>query len=585
MTRLRTGTPSPLLAILLACSLLLVACVSVPTQGPIERINAQDSTCQNCVSVEVNPPMPGDDPQRIVENFLRATSNYQPNYSVARQFLTRAAAQEWSPEDGATIYSGDLVSTGASVTLEGVLVGRLGPDRTYTVGNAPLSMQFNLMREDGEWRINTPPRGLMVERSAFASFYRPYNVYFIGNGSVLVPDLIYLPSTRAQTNLASVLMTSLLAGASTWLRPAVTSAIPQGTALSVDAVTVNNGIAEVPFSDTVLALNEQQRGLMAAQVAYTLRQVAGVEAVLFTVNQQPLRMPYGSGTDFTVPVDAVPAEVEPVPYLAANQLYVVRDNMVQVVDTDMPRTAPEPVPGPLGSGAYVVDSLAVSVANTDLAVVTQRRTELATAPTAGGPLRPLIRGVSDLLRPQFSRFNEVWAVGRSGGRQRFWVFQGDRRTAVEADWLSGREVLAFKLSPDGVRMALIVRKGRRVTLELARISRTERITVDGLRTLDVRQSRTADIRFLRDVGWLDANNLLVLGATTSTDVLTPYAISQDGYRIMGNPEPSKWDIDELTILLPAQSAVVVGRDGQSWRDDGRQWQPYLDRVQTAAAPG
>ena len=86
-------------AVLIAIASLLVAagCVSVPTSGPIDKVEGQQPPCQNCVNVEVAPPDPGDEPLEIVKGYLLATSNYQPNYSIARQFLTRTAAEKWSP--------------------------------------------------------------------------------------------------------------------------------------------------------------------------------------------------------------------------------------------------------------------------------------------------------------------------------------------------------------------------------------------------------------------------------------------------------------------------------------------------------
>ena len=141
-----------------------------------------------------------------------------------------------------------------------------------------------MVKENGEWRISTPPAGLMVAEFAFSSFYQSYNLYFVGNGSALVPDPIYLPNLRNQASIASVLMRALLNGPSDWLAPAVTSAIPEGTALSVDAVTITDGVAEVALSDNVLSLNDGQRTLMAAQVLYTL-QPTGIQGV--TLHRQP----------------------------------------------------------------------------------------------------------------------------------------------------------------------------------------------------------------------------------------------------------------------------------------------------------
>ena len=158
---------------LFAALALLAGCVSVPTTGPVEKVEGQPPECQNCLNVDVAPPTAGDDPKQIVQGFLRATSNFQPNYAVARQFLTKAAAEKWAPESGVWIYSGSLQTAGNTVILDGRLVGSLGHDRTYTAQDKQWRVNFGMVKEGGEWRVSTPPAGLMVAEFAFASFYQP----------------------------------------------------------------------------------------------------------------------------------------------------------------------------------------------------------------------------------------------------------------------------------------------------------------------------------------------------------------------------------------------------------------------------
>jgi hypothetical protein len=572
------------LALLLTC--WLTGCVAVPNKGPVEKIEGQQVACQNCVNVEVSPPAPGDQPLQIVEGYLRATSNYQPNYSVAKQFLTETAASKWSPEDGAAIYTGSPAASGKTVTLDGVLIGSLGSDRTYTARDAKLHLDFGLVKEKGEWRISTPPRGLMVEEYSFTAFYQPYNLYFLGNGGVLVPDRIYLPSLRTQSSITSVLMKALLAGPSAWLAPAVTSALPANTTLSVDSVTVADGTAEVPLSDAVLQLNDTQRGLMAAQVVYTLKQVTGVKGAVFLVNSQPVRVPGGNETDFSVTADSVPGDVQPIPFVTDEQLYVARPDGVRVWGpTDSNPNGGRPLPGPLGTWHAGVDSLAVSVTGTDLAAVTDGASTLRRTATSGGNLVTLIKGARSLLRPQFSRFGELWVLGEQNGRQRFWIFSGDKELPVIDQLVPGPPVTAFKISPDGSRIALVRQVGSRSELGLARIVRADSISVSGWRTLDTTQSTSPVVTRIEDLGWEDATDLFVLGAGAPNAMLTPFRISQDVSGISPDNEPTTWDASQLTVSLSTQTAVVVGRKGQTWRDDGGQWQPYLDRVRTAAYPG
>ena len=151
----------------------------------------------------------------------------------------------------------------------------------------------------------------MVAEYSFTSFYQPYDLYFVGNGTSLVPDHIYLPALSNPANVASALMKALLKGPSEWLKPAVASAIPPNTSLSVDSVTITDGIAEVPLSDSVLALPDPQRSLLAAQIVYTLRQVVGVRGVVIKVNEQPYRVPDSDPTSLTISVDAIPRTSTP----------------------------------------------------------------------------------------------------------------------------------------------------------------------------------------------------------------------------------------------------------------------------------
>jgi hypothetical protein len=585
---LRFGTETRFRAFAVAAAIsvaLLTGCVSVPTDGPAQKIEGQAPVCQDCVNVEVAPPAYGDDPKQIVEGYLRATSNYQPNYAIAKQYLTKAAADKWSPEGGVLIYTGTPVASGAKVVLDGRLIGSLAPDRTYSAHNSALQVDFGIVKEAGEWRISTPPRGLLVAEYSFDSFYKSYNIFFVGNGTSLVPDPIYLPNLPNQANIASVLMKALLTGPSKWLQPAVTTAIPPNTALSVDSVTVQDGVAEVPLSDTVLPLNDRQRGLLAAQVVYTLEQASGVQGVLFKVNQQPFHVPGSDPDSLVVPVDAIPRDVDPVPFVAGDQLYAVRGRAVELVNAETGAPSVRTMPGPLGQGKYSVNSVAVSVANTDVAVVTDARSALRLSPSAGGAVTTLIHGATDLLRPQFSRYGELWAIGRQGGRQRIWMFSGDRRVEVVAPALQSGDITAFKISPDGTRIALIRTIGSHTQLGLARIDRSDKITVDGWRMLGTGQSKTPLITRVKDVGWLDATDMMVLGAASPEAPLGPFRVSEDASRITSEGEPNNWNATELTTLVRTQTTIIIGRGGQTWKDDGSQWATFVNNLSTIAFPG
>ena len=120
----------------------------------------------------------------------------------------------------------------------------------------------------------------------------------------------------------------------------MTSSIPPNTAFIGDAVTTSDGIATVPLSEPVMQLDDQQLDMMAAQVMYTLREALGVKGVLFTVNQQPLRVPVGDPVSFVVSADAIPRVLGPIPAVVGDQLYVVRNRAVAMVEADRSAQSP-----------------------------------------------------------------------------------------------------------------------------------------------------------------------------------------------------------------------------------------------------
>ena len=581
-----------LLALLVVLVLAgLTGCVNLPTSGPVEKVEGQQPACQSCVNVEVAPPATGDSPRQVVDGFLRANANYQPGYAVARQFLTKAAAEAWSPDQGVTIYNGSPVQGAGTVVLRGEVVGALNEMRTFSPRRQNLNWDFEVEQENGEWRIAHPPSDLFVRDTSFETLYRSYDLHFVGSTGALVPEPIYLPDLRAPGNVASALVKALLEGPSDWLSPAVTTAVPPNTSLSMDSVTLVNGVAQVPLSESLLQTTDAARALLAAQLVYTLQQVTGVQKVLLQVNNLPFRVPQSEPGDLAVPLQNISAELNPVPFVPAEQLYAVRrgDQSLERVNFNAEVPTSEPFPGALGAGRHDVSALAVSVTNTDLSVVTDQGTRLRRTPTTGTELTTVLDRVSGLLRPQFTRTGELYAVGERGGRQRMWVTSEGRTTEVAAPEIfdQGR-VLAFRISPDGTRVALLVKSGGRTRLGLARIVRSARVSVEGWRELRTDTGPTnAMVEVVRDLAWTSATELAVLGADTAGGPFVPSTVSIDGSEIETEPQPNDWDAVELTVLLRTQTAIpiVLARDGRCFRDDGTRWQLLLSDVGAVAYPG
>jgi dipeptidyl aminopeptidase/acylaminoacyl peptidase len=307
------------------------------------------------------------------------------------------------------------------------------------------------------------------------------------------------------------------------------------------------------------------------------------------VNDQKFPMPGADPTSAVIAVDTVPREIDPVPF-GSDQLYAVQNGRVFLVTTPTGTPGLQELDVRLGRGRFAVESLAVSVNGTDLAVVTDGGKMLRRATTTARTSATLTRDLTDLLRPQFSRYGEVWAIGRQGGRQRFWLSSPDLPDTVASPVFGKGEITAFRVSPDGARIALVRRAASGAyELGLARIIRNGTVKVDGWKPIEVRMdARQQDAPALArifDVAWLDANELLVLGASGPEAAPVTIRVATDASRVTGEGAEDGWTPRALTVLTRPQTAIAVGWDGRTWRKNGGQWVPFLSDVTTLAYAG
>jgi hypothetical protein len=148
-----------------------------------------------------------------------------------------------------------------------------------------ISLRFTLERQVGEWRISGAPNLTVVTSPVFSVVFKAFPVYFYNNTeNALVSDLRWFPS-RASTG--TKLVNALLAGPSAHLAQGVTSAVPLGTKLTIDAVNVEDGVAQVDFDSTALEADALDRRLMLTQLRATLMQLSGVNDVQVSINSSP----------------------------------------------------------------------------------------------------------------------------------------------------------------------------------------------------------------------------------------------------------------------------------------------------------
>jgi len=568
----RTRGRTPALVLVLVLAMMLCGCVSVPSTGPVvEGRPAGEPVPPPNVAVIPAPPRPDDTPEEIAEGFLTAMASYEPGYPTAREFLTPQAAATWDPASGMLVYaaaegSRRVTETAGTVRAVLPLEGTVSADGTYTASAPDTTATLDLRMEqvDGQWRLATPPAGLVMSAFDFRREFASFSSYFYApTGDVLVPDLTYLP---VQGNLPTLLVEAVLDGPSTWLAPAVRSAVGPGVTLTSGAVTVSATTARVDLTDQVAAASAQQRERIAAQLAWTLRQAAGVTEVALLAEGTPLPLP--SSDTGVVSTDAYDF-LDPAAVPAGDQLFAVAGGAVVAVRGSSLRQ----VDGPLGQpGQY--RAVGVNLTGTQAAAVSSDGSAVLRAglSSESGTV-PVLTG-TDLSTPSVDRQDRVWAVDRDGRGSQVLVAGPETAPAVvvPADALDATRVSRLVVAPDGVRAAVVYERdgGSRLALALVLVGTDGSLSIGGLRDLQLEQLPAVD------VAWASATALAALAGPA--EGAQPYLVE-----LADGALSSRGQVDGATSLAasPGQALVVGTSDGQLLRQDALlEWEPAV----TATAP-
>ena len=270
-----TGT-----ALLTVMALMAVpGCATLPSSSTPQVI---DRYAPVDTQSAVPTPVPGQEPDLLIRDFLRASAIAEQRHGAARQFLTPRAGEQWDDSRSTTVVlRADLSSAGertedrASYRLRAEKVGSLDPGGIYHEESGPLDMQFDLVKIDGQWRIDALPPGVVLERTEFFSTYAQRYLYFLsGSAGGLVPDPRWT-SVRGG-DLGYALVNLLATGPRGELAPGVASRVPRSVSVrptDPDSDQVDGGIT-IDFQGLPV-LSSQATTEFAAQVVWTLNR-AGV---------------------------------------------------------------------------------------------------------------------------------------------------------------------------------------------------------------------------------------------------------------------------------------------------------------------
>lgn len=547
----------------IAVALLLGSCATVPTTGPIREHESGGQQIETEVKVAPIPPARGSSPMLIVEGFLHAMGTDQAGFAIARQYLTAEAAAAWRPDSGTLIYATGYqpretdTSTDERpvITLEAVLTGGIDRRGEYREASGGHRQEFGLVRNSaGEWRISRPPDGLLISRYHFQANYTHLDLHYVDpTGTVLVPDRRYLAQNVLNPDVAYAMQ---LAGPGDWLAPAVRRS-PWTRSLIERADLLPQGVVVLQLASYAVNLTDDQRSILMAELTTTLAALPQVTGVQFSLEGTPLTLPGTSIVTLTAELFAeLAADRQP-----GGQLLTVRAGAVYPIQLRVPWSEAAPVAGDLTAPG----AIAARADLAEIAAVDPERTRLAVSVGAEDEL-VLAEEQQGLLRPDYSRSNELWTIAGDAGAAGFVVYSADDHqpiTVSVAEDFPAEPVHAFRLSPDGTRIALVlggpVVDGAMVEqVGIARILRkADEIVLEGFRTVTVSPPAEA-ARSILDVGWQTPVELLVLVSHRVT--ASVIRVDQDSAHAEDIGPAEVAGLREVAVV-PGGTPVLLGGEG------------------------
>jgi hypothetical protein len=572
--RRRSRLPALLLATLMTGA--LTACVGLPDDGPVEEAQTSGSgTRSDAMAINPRGPQPGQSPSEVVKGFLDAMQATPIRDDVAREFLAERSQRLWNPGE-TIVYDTSSLPRPSPQAGKLVDVTLTGADRIDQRGSwqgaAEDDWSFSVIEEGGEFRIDAPPDFLIVPQSWYAQRFRQVSLYFFDPTSqILVPDPVFVPRAA---DLASTLVRRLVAGPAPELTEHARNAMPAGADPEISVPISADGLATVDIEGDVTMPGLVDRGLLVAQLAWTLRQDSSVERLTVRVDGELV-------TPSVQPEVNVTAGEAFAPFVAnANTL------MFGLVDGLMVAGAAQnlvAVDGPFGQTDLGLRTITPDLRASQAAGVTEDGSVMYVAPvraTAGpSEVTPVVTGATDLLVPAWDFSNRLWMVDRRADGAVVSYLREGRTQEIDIQGVTGRDVKSFLVSRDGSRFVAVIRGANEDAIVVSRLLQdADGTVVDALaaRRVDVEDGRGLKIR---DITWLTPTSIVVLHPIDSPRLYRVRSTSVDGapgarddltltiddrvIGLAGTPDPRQ---DTYAIATRAGQQVLIDLSGLSGGD-------------------
>lgn len=544
------GKPQRKLAVVAAMStvaLTAAGCTTLPSESTPEVVSSFAAAPKLEEAIQ---PIPGRPSDLMLRDFFSASAHPGENHAAARRFLTPGATRAWSThEDMFIIDKMDVASEGSassdriSYKVRGNLIGSLGVGGVFTPMFTGYETTYDLVRVDGEWRVDNLPDAVIVDRADFSGVYQPRDIYFVdSHGAALVPDRrwVYVH----QQSLSASLISLLVAGPQPNLSRGVRTMLPSGS--TAQTRTPSNVGVDVDFSG-LTNLNQNERELLAAQVIWTLAasDIRGPYSI--TADGAALNETIGESWQVSNVSKFDPRAEAVIPLRA-----VVGGRVTKLGAGD-----PSSVTGWLNE--QYNESVAVNPQGSVFAVVSGRgeeRRTLRVGPEDGQPLNLL--EAKSLTRPTWAAHSEALYTVIDGEK----LVRFERRDLGAMDRMDvdmsdvdvlkdpNARISVFRMSPDGVHAVMII-NGRSYVSVLENAN-------------DGRQKLSRPIQVGHQLGdtaisadWRP-NNSLVVGTRASDSPMWEVAI--DGST---STQLSARNLSAPVVAVAANSQVIYATDARA----------------------
>lgn len=560
-----------------AVGLGAAACGGIPDSGPVHTGSQLDGPPP--VRILAPPPQAGDTPEEIVRGFLRAQPGLDGDSAVAREYLTPEAARRWTSQPRVMVYPGVaslriVAGPGSTYTVTVPVTATVDANGVFAAAapHTEAKLQLRLVRDGGQWRIGEmdDTKSRWLTSFDLTLVYTQVALYYGEPGSrVLVPDRRWFPATAG---LATDVARAQLLPPPPYLRQAVTTGASSGTGLAVGSVPTTASVASIELTSSARQLSSAARTLLWAQLAASVTQVPGVDAVRVLSGDRLLDIP-GQGLTTGATSGDLGYSLDAPPSASA---VVVANAAGQAVLTQLAPSAAASA----GAATTKAHLPAFSEPLRSLARSSDGR-EFAGVDVAGHRLLRIVDGrtisaltsTGSLSAPSYDFRRWLWTAssgGTSPTRVSAVLAAPDSREVTvatpSAPWLDGRGVAALQISRDGAR-ALVASTGKGGwRLDVAGVQR------------DVRGRPVALISPLRigigldditDAAWADSTTVAVLARQSPDKTVQPY-LATVGAGIAALPAvvgavriAAGAGSDTVTVVTSRGDVLVRGGEG-SW---------------------